>query len=92
MLLLWRLILSGLLWAFWPSLVFSEPLTEAVFIASPEMEASVQNWHLLADESGQLSLKEVQGERGLFRRLESPDYASSGSQRAVWIRDRKSVV
>lgn len=49
------------------------------------LEPALQNWHLLVDQSGQLSLKEVQAERALFKRLDSPSYASMGSHKAVWM-------
>lgn len=44
-----------------------------------------QNWHLLLDESGKLSLREVLGERALFKRLDTPAYYSIGNDKAVWI-------
>ncbi|MFC3607157.1 response regulator [Stutzerimonas tarimensis] len=51
-------------------------------------EASSQNWHLLVDQSAQLTLEEVIAQRSLFQRLEQPAYSSLGPDKAVWLQVR----
>lgn len=50
-----------------------------------QMHPEAQNWHVLIDPSGQLSLDEVRTEQSLFKRLDTPSYTAMGSEKAVWI-------
>jgi len=87
---LWITLLCSLLVWVQSACAQQEPLLEdkgwaADSSAASLSEPALQNWHLLVDQSGQLSLKEVQAERTLFKRLDSPSYASMGSNKAVWM-------
>lgn len=84
--LLWIALLCGLLIPLQTLYAQQDPLSDDGIAAAPVMtDPALQNWHLLVDQSGQLSLKEVQAERNLFKRLNRPSYASMGSHRAVWL-------
>ena len=50
-----------------------------------DTQASPQNWRLLIDQSGQLTLEEILGQRGLFQRIEKLSYAAPASENAVWL-------
>jgi len=44
-----------------------------------------QNWRMLIDQSGGLTLDEVVSQRALFQRLEKLSYSAPASDRAVWL-------
>ncbi|MFP5339092.1 MAG: 7TM-DISM domain-containing protein, partial [Gammaproteobacteria bacterium] len=44
-----------------------------------------QNWRILVDQSGKLTLEEVVAQRALFQRLEKLSYSAPASDRAVWL-------
>ena len=44
-----------------------------------------QNWRLLIDQSGGLTLDEVVSQRALFQRLDKLSYSAPASDRAVWL-------
>lgn len=44
-----------------------------------------QNWRILIDQSGRLSLDEVLAQRGLFQRLDELQFAAPASDAAVWL-------
>ena len=44
-----------------------------------------QNWRILIDQSGRLSIDEVLAQRGLFQRLDELNFAAPASDAAVWL-------
>lgn len=77
--LFWTCWLGLFLWCAEVKQAYSQ--VQTAFQLPPE----AQNWHVLIDPSGQLSLSEVRTEQLLFKRLDSPSYTSVGGEKAVWI-------
>ena len=50
-----------------------------------EADSAPQNWRMLIDQSGRLTLDEVLAQRSLFQRLEKLAYSAPPSNRAVWL-------
>jgi hypothetical protein len=68
------------------------PLSAQAAIAQPspstvlvEADSVPQNWRILIDQSGGLTLDEVLSQRALFQRLDKLSYSAPASNRAVWL-------
>lgn len=67
------------------------PLSAQASIAPSPASATLsadsvpQNWRLLIDQSGGLTLDEVVSQRALFQRLDKLSYSAPASDRAVWL-------
>nr|WP_219857009.1 hybrid sensor histidine kinase/response regulator [Stutzerimonas kunmingensis] len=69
------------------------PLSAQASIAQPsppsaltaEPDSVPQNWRMLIDQSGRLTLDEVVSQRSLFQRLDKLSYSAPESDKAVWL-------
>ncbi|EWC40720.1 response regulator [Pseudomonas stutzeri] len=50
-----------------------------------QANSTPQNWRMLIDQSGRLTLDEVVSQRALFQRLDKLSYSAPASDRAVWL-------
>lgn len=53
--------------------------------AAGNSDTDANNWHLLVDQSGKLTLDEVLAQRALLQRLEQRHFNSPGGTRAIWL-------
>jgi CheY-like chemotaxis protein len=58
---------------------------DAIHVGAGDGRESPQNWRLLIDQSGRLSIDEVLAQRGLFQRLDDLSIAAPASDAAVWL-------
>lgn len=54
-------------------------------VGSGDQREIPQNWRILIDQSGRLSIDEVLAQRGLFQRLDELNFAAPASDAAVWL-------
>ncbi len=51
----------------------------------PTQQAAPQNWRLLVDQSGRLTLNEILDQRSLFQRIEKLSHSAPASDQAIWL-------
>lgn len=65
-----------------PALAFDPSSAQ---VGAGEERDTPQNWRILIDQSGRLSIDEVLAQRGLFQRLDETHFAAPASDAAIWL-------